>query len=111
MPLNAREFDVVVRKLEMKGRSNDHKFVYLEHDGKQVVYTLRSHGRGDLGRAEFAIRKQLHVSQEQLRQLAACPMSRDEYIVHLKNKKVIVVPDTDQTTSGLTAPAGDPNGE
>jgi hypothetical protein len=89
MPLTSKEFDRVIGKLQMEGRSNDHKFVYFEHDGKKVVFTLRSHGRGDLGNAEFAIRRQLHVSSEQLRSLVTCPMSRADYVEHLKKKRVI----------------------
>jgi hypothetical protein len=112
VPLTARDFDRVVNKLGMKGRANDHRFVFLEHEGKQVVYTLRSHGRGDLGSTEFAIRKQLHVTQDQLRNLAACPMSRDEYIAHLKEKKIIIVPDADATSNEQAAAQPDePNGK
>jgi len=61
MPLTTRDFDRVIAKLDMRERPGKHRFVWLEHDGKQVVCTERSHGRGDLGPVEFAIRKQLHV--------------------------------------------------
>lgn len=89
MPLTTRDFDTIVNKLKMAERPGKHRFVYLEHDGKWVAWTERSHGRGEIGNVEYAIRKQLHVNGEQIRALADCPMTRDAYIQHLKTKGVI----------------------
>ena len=86
MPLTAPDFDRVVRKLQMSARCGKHKFVWFEHDGKQILWTERSHGRGEIGQVEFAIRRQLRVSGQQLRRLADCPMTRDAYIEHLKSR-------------------------
>jgi hypothetical protein len=82
--LTVREFDRIVNKLQMTAREGKHKFVWFEHEGKKILYTERSHGRGDIGRVENAIRRQLRVTAQQLRELADCPMSRDAYIAHLK---------------------------
>jgi hypothetical protein len=84
MPLTTRDFDAVVKKLQMHGRSNDHRFVYLIHEGRQVVWTARSHGRGELGAVEHTIRRQLRVNSKQMSDLVNCPMTRDDYIGHLK---------------------------
>jgi hypothetical protein len=89
VPLTAQDFDRIVGKLQMRDRSGKHKFVFLEHDGKQIVWTARSHGRGDLGAVEYAIRRQLKVNGQQLKDLANCPMTRDAYIAHLKAKGLI----------------------
>lgn len=89
MPLTTSDFDRVVRKLEMRERVNKHRFVFFEHEGKQVLFTERSHGRGELGRVEYAIRKQLMVGEREMRGLVDCWMSRDAYIEHLKKKGAI----------------------
>lgn len=89
MPLTTRDFDTIVGKLKMKERPGKHRFVFFEHDGKVVVRTHRSNGRGELGSVEHAIKRQLHVDSKQMRDLADCPMTRDAYIVHLKAKGVI----------------------
>lgn len=89
MPLTVQEFDRILGKLRMTTRSGKHRFAWLEHDGKQILWTERSHGRGELGSVEFAIRRQLKVDGHQLKQLADCPMTRDAYIVHLKGKGII----------------------
>lgn len=89
MGLTAEEFDRAVAKLKMTPRGKKHRFLWLEYEGEKILWTMRSQGRGDLGRVEFAIRKQLHVSSKQLRDLVNCPMTRDTYIQHLKDVGVI----------------------
>jgi hypothetical protein len=77
----------------MQERESKHRFVWLEHEGKQIVWTMRSHGRGEIGRVEHTIRRQLKVSSGQFRDLADCPMTRDDYIAHLKKIGAIKPPD------------------
>ncbi len=89
MSLSALDFDRVIGKLRMKSRPGKHRFAWLEHDGKQILWTERSHGRGEIGNVEYAIRRQLKVSGQQLKQLADCPMTREAYIEHLKAKGLI----------------------
>ncbi|MEP7308200.1 MAG: hypothetical protein ABJA98_22070 [Acidobacteriota bacterium] len=84
MPLTVREFEIVIGKLHMVARESKHRFVWLEHEGKKILYTERSHGRGDIGRVEHAIRRQLKVNSAQFRDLVNCPMTRELYIEHLK---------------------------
>jgi hypothetical protein len=84
VPLTVEQFDRVVSKLRMTARESKHRFVWFEHAGKKVLWTERSHGRGDLGPVEFAIRRQLKVNSHQMRELANCPMTREHYIEHLK---------------------------
>jgi hypothetical protein len=85
MPLTVKEFDRVVRKLKMEARDSKHRFVWFVHDGKKILFTERSQGRGEIGKVEHAIRKQLKVSVRQLQDLADCPMTLDQYVAHLKS--------------------------
>lgn len=90
MPFTTADFDRTVGKLRMvptKGKK--HQIYWLEHNGKKILWTMRSHGRGDLGRVENIIKRQLSVSAAQLRDLANCPMTRDAYISHLRNLNLI----------------------
>lgn len=73
----------------MTQRPGKHRLAYFEHGGQVAVWTERSHGRGDLGSVEFAIRKQLRVSEQQMRDLVNCPMTRDAYVAHLKAKGIL----------------------
>ena len=84
MPLTVKEFDTIIGKLRMVARDSKHRYVWLEYEGKKILWTERSHGRGDIGNVEHAIRRQLKVNSAQMRDLANCPMTRDAYIDHLK---------------------------
>jgi hypothetical protein len=84
VPLTVREFDIITGKLKMTARGGKHRYVWFEHEGKKILWTERSHGRGDIGRVEHVIRRQLRVNSTQMRDLANCPMTRDAYVAHLK---------------------------
>lgn len=89
MALTGRDFDRVIGKLKMTQRDGKHRLAFLEHNGQVVLWTERSHGRGDLGAVEFAIRKQLKVNDQQMRDLVNCPMTREAYIEHLRAKGIL----------------------
>ena len=84
MPLPAKQFDSGMKKLEMSERVGGHRFFFLTDNGRQVVWTARSHGRGDLGPVENAIRRQLHVNSKQMLDLVNCSMTREMYLAHLR---------------------------
>ncbi len=86
--MKAREFDKVVAKLGMQTRDTDHRHAWLVHDGVTVARTKRSHGQGK-SVPEFAVRRQLHVNEEQFTGLYSCTFSKEEYIKVLKSKGVI----------------------
>lgn len=86
MALTAKDFDAVINKLHMTARDTKHRFVWFEYAGRKILYTERSHGRGDLGSVEFAIRRQLKVNARQMQDLVDCPMTRDGYVEHLKQR-------------------------
>lgn len=84
MPLTAKDFDRVVDKLGMVTKPGKHQKALFYYEGKVATWTMRSHGRGDLGRVENAIKRQLLVNTQQLRDLVQCPMNREHYVAHLK---------------------------
>lgn len=92
--MTAEEFDRVVKKLQMTRAADrkKHQVYWFELGGKKVLWTMRSHGRGELGIVENAIRKQLNVSKQQFRDLAQCPMSLADYISHLQGLGLVEKP-------------------
>ncbi len=85
--MKAHEFDRIVSKLDLRTRNSDHVHAWLEYEGKVVVRTKRSHGSKP--QPEVLIRKQLKLSQDQLRALIDCTLSRDGYIQLLKDKGLL----------------------
>ena len=80
----------VFRKLEMQmteGRDTNARFI---HEGKVIVYSRVSHGRGDIGgNIPHFIRQQLKVSEDQFRGLLECTIWRKEYEEILRSKGLI----------------------
>jgi hypothetical protein len=83
--LSDREFDRVVGKFGFKTREGRDRLAWLEHDGKQVVFTKRSHQRGELPHADL-IRQQLFLTSPQLRAAIKCTLDRDGYLAVLRAK-------------------------
>lgn len=88
MALKTREFDLISDKLEMQTRDTKHRIAIFSFEGKKVLWTKRSHGRGDLTAADL-IRQQLKLNEQQMKDLIGCSIDRDGYIEILKNKGVI----------------------
>lgn len=86
--LKRSEFDRLVEKFGLKTRQGDHLFAWLEYDGKVIVRTRRSEKRGDLP-MQHSIRQQLKLSEDQLAAAIACTFGLDEYIAHLREKRLI----------------------
>lgn len=85
MPLTVRDFDRIIGKLNMIAINSKHRRVWFEYEGKKILWTERSHGRGEIGSVEHAIRRQLKVNIKQLRDLVDCPMTLAAYVSHLKS--------------------------
>ena len=88
--MKSHEFDRVIKKLGMETRDTTHYHAWLVHEGVTVVRTMRSHGNNKY-LPEHMIRKQLHLSQEQFRELYSCTVSKDDYIKILMEKGIIGV--------------------
>lgn len=83
------EFDLLVAKLGLVTKSGDHLFAWLEHDGKMIVRTRRSHQKsGDLP-MQHSIRQQLKLNEDQLRDAIRCTLDRDAYIEILRSKGLL----------------------
>ncbi len=88
MQIKGREFDTVINKFGFASRDSGDRLAWLEIDGRVVVRTKRSLGKGDMPCADL-IRQQLKLNENQLRLAIACTFSRDDYISHLRAKRVV----------------------
>ena len=90
MTIKARDFDKVISKFGFQTKSSHHIFAWLEHNGKVVVRTKRSHTpkNRDLP-AEFSIRRQMKLNSDQFRDAEVCTLSKEDYINILREKGVL----------------------
>ena len=88
MPITAREFDRVVTKFGFEVKGGDHVRAQLIIDGQAIVRTRRSHKSGDLP-SYNQIRRQLRLSEEQLRDAINCPLDRDGYLDILRERGIL----------------------
>ena len=72
------EFERIVRKLQLRTRKSGDRLAWFEYEGKTIVRTRRSEKKGDLS-FSHAIRQQLKLDEDQMRDLIACPLDRDGY--------------------------------
>lgn len=87
----------VYKNLKKKGfvdsvnHSNDHKYLELFYKGKLVVYTKLSHGsKKDLGiHLIKQMSSQCKLSKDDFADLVNCPLSKEDYIIKLKNQNII----------------------
>ena len=81
----------IVRKLKgslIKAKSKAHDLYEVEHAGLVVAFISIRRGSGkDLG--HDYISKDLHISTGNARRLAQCPLSRDGYIVLLREQGLV----------------------
>lgn len=88
--MKAAEIDRVFHKLGMEIREAKDRLAWFVHEGKRILMTKRSHGRGELkGRTAHLIRQQLRLNEEQFRQVVACPLDRQGYIEILRQKGLL----------------------
>lgn len=90
--MRAFEIDRVFHKLQMEVRDAKDRIAWFVYQGKKVLKTKRSHGRGEIkGNVAYLIRQQLKLSEDQFRELIACPLQRDEYIEILRGKGLLPI--------------------
>jgi hypothetical protein len=85
MALKRAEFDALEAKLRLECRNTKDRICWFIHEGKKVLFTKRSHAKGDLP-APDKIRQQLSVNETQFRGLISCSFSLEDYIAHLKER-------------------------
>lgn len=88
MILKAKDFERIVRKLDLRTRNSGDRHAWFEHEGKTITRTKRSKKAGDLPFAH-AIRQQLKLTEDELADLVACPLDREGYIAILRKRGLI----------------------
>ena len=89
MTIKAREFEIIVNKLELVTRNSGDRLAWFEYEGRKILHTLRSHKKGKDLPFQHSIRQQLKLNENELRQIISCQISRSEYVGILKNKGLI----------------------
>lgn len=85
--MRAREIDRAWNKLGMKIIETHHRRALFYHDGRLILKTYRSHGKGELkGRQPEKIRGQMRLDREQFQDLVDCPLGRAEFIEILRTQ-------------------------
>lgn len=88
--MKAADIDRAFGKLGMEIREARDKLAWFVHEGRRILMTKRSHGKGELkGKTPHLIRQQLRLNEEQFRQLVACPLDRQGYIEILRQKGLL----------------------
>ena len=88
MTIKHAEFERIVRKLQLRTRKSGDRLAWFEYEGKTIVRTRRSEKKGDLP-FSHAIRQQLKLNEDQMRELIACPLDRVGYIEILRQKGLL----------------------
>ncbi len=86
--LKATEFDRVIRKFGFEVRKSGDRLAWLVHEGRTIIYTKRSEGRGDLP-FSHAIRQQLKLNEQQMREAVSCSLDRVGYLQILRDKGLL----------------------
>ena len=90
MQLKKRQAEVVFTKLRLQVQDTHHKMGTLYYEGRAILRTRISHGRGDIPSIIVAkLRGQLRVTEEQLRNLVDCTMTYENYIELLRDKGLL----------------------
>lgn len=85
--MKVHEFEILVRKLELRTRNSADRLAFFEHDGKVITRTRRSHGSGEL--PAHLIRQQLKLSEDEIAGIIGCSLDRDDYVGILKKKRIL----------------------
>lgn len=88
--MKKNEINKIFKKLDLKVRSTGHKYGWLIVKDKKILRVHYSHGKGDIpNKIVNKIRGQLKLSQKDFMELAKCPMTFEDYINLLRQKKII----------------------
>ena len=88
MQAKVTEIQRAFRKLGMQPKQASHKLVQFRYNGKLILRTRLSHGSGDAKAVDY-IRQELHLKEEDFRDLISCPLTLEGYVQILKEKGVI----------------------
>jgi hypothetical protein len=91
--MSALDSNKTYKNLKKKGfvdttnGSKDHKRLELIHEGKFILHTKLSHNGQDIG--DYLIKQmsdQCHLSKDEFKDLANCPLSKEAFFAILENK-------------------------
>jgi transcription initiation factor IIE alpha subunit len=88
MTIKAKDFDTLVNKFGFQTRNSRDLLAWLEHEGKIIIRTKRSHTKGKDLPFQHAIRQQLKLNESELEKAISCKLSREDYLALLKNKGI-----------------------
>jgi hypothetical protein len=88
MSLKTRDFDRLTNKFGFETRNSGDKLAWMVYEGRRVVWTKRSQGRGDLP-CQDLIRQQMKLNKSEFQQGLDCTLTREGYISLLKDKGII----------------------
>lgn len=90
MQLKVTDMQKIFRKLKMRVKESHHRNAYFYYEGKQVLKTRVSHGRGDIPKPVIEqIINQFYLRKDQFINLRKCPLTYEDYVTILKGKKII----------------------
>ena len=87
--MKKKEIEKIFRKLDLKARATSHNYGWLVVNGKKILRVHYSHGRDIPDNVVNKIRGQLKLSIKDFTNLINCPLSYQDYIAILKQKKII----------------------
>ena len=87
--MKKREIEKIFRKLDLKVRTTGHNYGWLVVDEKKILRVHYSHGRDVPDKIVDKIRGQLKLSVKDFKNLVNCPLTYEDYIAILKQKRII----------------------
>ena len=90
MQLKKRDIQNIFRKLDLETRSTNHIYGWLVVNGKKILRVHYSFGKGNIpAKVSEKIRGQLKLDRSNLKDLIECPLSKEDYLVILKDKGIL----------------------
>ncbi len=108
MSLKVSDVDRAFRKLRMEIRESGDKLAFFVYEGKRILHTCRSHGKGKIeGNIPHRIRTQLKLNESEFRDLVQCPLEYDGYVDILKKRRIIPEEDPEKTNPSSSTGSAD----
>ena len=84
------DIERIFHKLALEVRSTGHNYGWLTVNNKKILRVHYSHGKGDLpDKIVHKIRGRLKLSENDFKDLIACPLSYEGYLDILKRKGLV----------------------
>ena len=87
--MKKKDIERIFTKLDLKVRATGHNYGWLIVNRKKILRVHYSHGRDIPDNVVNKIRGQLKLSTKDFKNLIKCPLTYQDYIAILKQKKII----------------------